>query len=578
MKKFYTVIAAALVGATAVASVNKPLLGFGTDRDHKPTATEMQKMGVSSAVNHLKTQAPVNRVKAYADGDQTTTTLVPEITVSEPITEIPEGTTVKYSRDTYGFWVLMGAYIYLAHDYGGAVNLTTTADGTVYMSNPQSQYLLNSYAKGQLSADGTEITFSGAQMVGTETNYGQTYGIYLVPLDYTETNPETGDGFYYPSESGVYKLKKVGDTFEAADKNMVYGICVIDEENNVFSWGGYGDHRTILTPMTETAPTMPEGVTPQEWGVKYASFAHVASAAVQGNKFYIKGLMGGYPDAVAVGDIQGDKITFPAGQFIGLGSDLHYGYLYGARAEMVYDEDYGQEIQKVYATRNTTFDYATGNIKGATGLSIVHYRAADAMKEEDISVSEAQLVPVLRVQERVPMTPPAQATNFSFYGFDDSQGYGYVDFDFYNEDANGCVLPTDKLYYRVFLDGELFIFYPDEYMMLPQQAEYIPFNFYDGYDFGVDGYTHTFYYYADGLDTIGVQTCYDAPEGLLGSNVASFRVAGLTTTDLDANRTVKSVTYYDLQGRTVANPSAGSLYICRTTYTDGTSLTTKVVK
>jgi hypothetical protein len=44
-----------------------------------------------------------------------------------------------------------------------------------------------------------------------------------------------------------------------------------------------------------------------------------------------------------------------------------------------------------------------------------------------------------------------------------------------------------------------------------------------------------------------------------------------------AGKTVAKVTYIDIQGRVVVNPSAGRVYIVRTDYTDGTSSVNKVV-
>jgi hypothetical protein len=45
--------------------------------------------------------------------------------------------------------------------------------------------------------------------------------------------------------------------------------------------------------------------------------------------------------------------------------------------------------------------------------------------------------------------------------------------------------------------------------------------------------------------------------------------------DINAGKIVESVIYVDIQGRVVAQPTPGNVYIVRTNYTDGTSSVAK---
>ena len=111
---------------------------------------------------------------------------------------------------------------------------------------------------------------------------------------------------------------------------------------------------------------------------------------------------------------------------------------------------------------------------------------------------------------------------------------------------------------------------------MTETVNLIPYNFYDYFDFDAQGYRHTFYYYSDGLETIGIQAVYKNEEDkLYASDVSVFPVASVKVIE-NESKTVTDVTYYDLQGRKVANPEAG-LYIVRTAYADGTVSTRKTV-
>ena len=173
-------------------------------------------------------------------------------------------------------------------------------------------------------------------------------------------------------------------------------------------------------------------------------------------------------------------------------------------------------------------------------------------------------------------TPPAQVRDISFMVYNDDYGYGYVDFTFTNLDAKGCILDTNRLFYCVYFDGKVFEFQPDEYSSMTETVNLIPYNFYDYFDFDAQGYRHTCYYYSDGLETIGIQAVYKNEEDkLYASDVSVFPVASVKVIE-NESKTVTDVTYYDLQGRKVANPEAG-LYIVRTAYADGTVSTRKTV-
>lgn len=105
----------------------------------------------------------------------------------------------------------------------------------------------------------------------------------------------------------------------------------------------------------------------------------------------------------------------------------------------------------------------------------------------------------------------------------------------------------------------------------------VPYNFTDYFNISVSGAEHQIYYYFEGFETLGVQGVYTIDgvtnrTDLVNYNVETGEETIINAASIDsvnAERKAVSVTYYDLTGRELANPSSG-LVIKRTVYSDGT--------
>ena len=584
MKQFYTLGAAVLLSASAfAANPLTPLMG-GEPRDG--IANGSYQLRSESMMPRLdRNAAPALNLTA-APGSARVASDV-EITLPEIVLDRPEGETTNFSRNCVGYWSYSTG-IYNETDRGGIVRMVQTGNNEVWFSNPVALLPMSSWIKGTMSADGKTITFKGAQAVYLQENSdGEDVLMYLVPVEFVKEH-EDGTGFYYPTADATYTYESDGKGgWKPTDLNLVHGLCRLDE-NGKMVWSGYGNLDQILTPNTAVPGKLPAGLTPEKWVVRYDTGGHMADVARADGKIYIRGLFDTAPEGWVEGTISGQKVSFEVGQFMGEGTDMHYAYLYGGDIRPEYNENYGQYFNAIYATLILEFDYNAGDkaLTNCVAVTSVAVREKPNTDPDKYKVEYYLPHPTVKYIVRDPECPPSDPYGISFFAYDDQTGYGFVDFRYANEDTNGYILPTEDLYYRVFFNEKLHTFYPDEYASLEKPMVLVPYNLSDFYDFDNNGYLHTFYYYSDQLDRIGIQNVY-LPEGAetgLVSQLVSFPVTPTPTEPDDAidtidvtGKTLGSEQWFDLQGRLVENPEAG-LYIVRRAYTDGTVTTTKVIK
>ena len=138
--------------------------------------------------------------------------------------------------------------------------------------------------------------------------------------------------------------------------------------------------------------------------------------------------------------------------------------------------------------------------------------------------------------------------------------------------------PANPVYYCIYYNDAVYTFTPALYTGLKSDMSEIPYGFSDSnYDIFLSGGQHTIYFYDKNWTKLGVQSIYRGG----GQERKSAVVWVDSTTGIEsvtgAARTVKRVSYYDLQGRQVSSQATG-LVIERIDYTDGSNTTSKVVK
>jgi len=180
-----------------------------------------------------------------------------------------------------------------------------------------------------------------------------------------------------------------------------------------------------------------------------------------------------------------------------------------------------------------------------------------------------------------PFQPGAVAT---FDQYDPALGLGVLTFSVQPMDTAQNPIDAERLYYNIYFNDSLYTFKQDEYIMLPQDMCDFPVLFTDHRNFVVnENYgtllEETIYFYKQDIWKWGVQLYYVVDGVTTYSDMFEW-VVGTQPSGIDESiedATVTGETYYDLMGREVVEPTNG-FYIKRTTYSNGTVKTTKVLQ
>ena len=184
--------------------------------------------------------------------------------------------------------------------------------------------------------------------------------------------------------------------------------------------------------------------------------------------------------------------------------------------------------------------------------------------------------PVLRENSLTDYTPADPSIKaFRFY---DSLGFGYVSFDIPMLNVDGMVLDTKNMYYNIYIDGEKFTLYPDEYQMLDEPITDLPYDFTDARDgrpgdITIEGSLHTFILFGQGIESVGVKSYNVVNGNVYESRLVEGAVASIDVPEVADN--VVGEVYTDLMGRVVNNPGRG-IYIKTVKYADGSMKSFKV--
>lgn len=140
-------------------------------------------------------------------------------------------------------------------------------------------------------------------------------------------------------------------------------------------------------------------------------------------------------------------------------------------------------------------------------------------------------------------------------------------------DTDGCLLDTDRLYYRFYINGELFTFTPSEYpyLELTEDTVNLPYDLYDNWDiYSYYNYRAVYFHFELPAEGCEVQSMYINEEGKeLFSEITS---SGVETTVMQPEETSRA--YYNLQGQRVDETYSGPV-VCRIVYSDGSVKTVK---
>ena len=298
------------------------------------------------------------------------------------------------------------------------------------------------------------------------------------------------------------------------------------------------------------------------------------------------------------GELSDDGLTIsvPLGQYVAYNEEDGYGLLlsWGATEAI----DLGDDFYWVMFTPDENVEAVTYAVNESEGTISLVGSEGDAFAEEpnnwnalgvagiwddDLSVATIEWKTVWTVLEDAEAAVPADPEALEFFDCKDESGFTRFDFNINLEDVNGKPLHADNVTYSIYTDDDqLFTFDYDTYGAnngFDQDMTEIPYGF-TGYDF----YLRRVYFYRTNTGDnplfnwrIGIQV-HNTVDGVRNSsNIVYLEENPYNAIDgVKQGKTVASERYYNLAGQKVASPEGITIKV--TTYTDGTTTTTKVVK
>ena len=292
----------------------------------------------------------------------------------------------------------------------------------------------------------------------------------------------------------------------------------------------------------------------------------------------------------------GQTISVPLGQYVSYNEEYDYGLVLAWGSTMVLD--LGDDFYWVDFYADDAKEVVTYAIDPEDGTITLLDSEGDVNKPYPYNCEATGLAGVWSddgslatiewgstwtpLSDAVPAVPSnPEALEFFDCGRED--GYTRFDFNINLEDVDGNPLDPDCLTYSIFTDNdELFTFDYATYGELngfDTDMTEIPYG-YSGEDF----YLRRVYFYRTNTGDnpmfswrIGIQVSYTV-EGINNkSDIVYLEVYPHTAVnEVSASRQVTGTRYYNVAGQQVTNPRG--LTIQATTYSDGTTATTKVIK
>lgn len=323
--------------------------------------------------------------------------------------------------------------------------------------------------------------------------------------------------------------------------------------------------------------------------------------AEDGHTVYIQDILcyGEGTGVWVVGELSDDGllISVPLGQYIAYNSDYGYGVVLAWGSTDVIDLGDGFYWLEFYADDRVeevvySIDPVTGTItmldsEGSVDNPYPYNCVATGLCglwSDDGSVATIEWGSTwTKLGDAVPAVP-ANPEAIEFFDSGEEEGYTRFDFNINLVDIDGNPLISDYLTYSIFTDDdELFTFDYDTYGLnngFEIDMTEIPYGF-SGYDF----YLRRVYFYRTNTGDnpmftwrIGIQLNYTVDGVTNKSDIVYLDVYDhpSAVNELNDGKAVADVRYYNLSGQQIEQPSGLTIKV--TTYSDGTTIATKVIK
>ncbi len=480
------------------------------------------------------------------------------------VEEQPEGELKSYKRSGWSYiedWD--GIY---RTQQSGIGKVVFTEGNEVYLQNVISTINSGKWIKGTLGEDKKTITIAPGEIVEHTSVYIydeslEDYLSYDGDLKLTMMKITRGEDFITFTEDPETPITYTidGDSIvlnnTELDKEVlgvVYASFTGGAEKINGQWAGYTDCETKYKLFTEKLIEVPIDVSLEYYTLTSKSIYDETTETsfvlmgMKGNDIYLTQFSSTLPNAVVKGTINGNTIEFPSKQFIG---DA-YGYLcylMTSSYELIPSEWGGVDQQHTFTDKFVfNYDASTHTLTPATAQTAMLVNANDSYPYAFNTYNE----PVIKLFVETPATPadPEIASVDDFY---ELEGDWCVSLFINTTGTEGELLNTEKLYYRMYVNDNLYTFTNEKYEF-GEDMTLIPYSFYDeknGYIlqtyFGVNVYVKE-----QTINNVGVQAVYKGGNEEHASNIVwwgSTEIKGIKD-NMDTFLTNKK---YNLQGQPV---------------------------
>ena len=497
------------------------------------------------------------------------------------ISQAPEGET-KYYNESYEGWVFWGQEYGLQYMSGTTTNkIVWCSNGEVYIQNPVANYSTGTFAKGTY-ADG-KITVELPQCIGSyyDTD-GNMKDMYLNKLEEVEQDGEKYYMICYPEDNYLeYDVDDAGnvklnlgnsadyDVTTGNNPKYLVGVTYSNEPHALQVWSGYGDTFETWNIIDNGEPvTPPADAVMQEWAFETLGKKSIVQVAVDGNDVYVDGFTSYMKGYWFKGTMEDGKITFPTNQYMGKNEWDQFYYFMAARIFVDETSEWNQyePIDKVTLVYNPETGMYTAQEDETFIVSMSNeYISATAIAENP------------SMWQQTPEMFKAKPLNPSLTNCLNNPGISTLEWDIPNENEKGAILSGNKMYYNLYVDGELYTFTPEEYPLFTEPTTDVPYEASNYYDIYVYNTSHTIYLKKDIAETVALQSFYVDEDGTkYASDLVTENVLDTGIGKVEGGKQAVSTEYFNLSGVKTTRPAAG-MYIMKTKYNDGTSSVKKVL-
>ncbi|MBD5357837.1 MAG: hypothetical protein HDR88_12665 [Bacteroides sp.] len=595
MRKSTILIAAALLSGQAVASVLP---------ENPVSQWQGEEIASGKIVKQTPRLAPAAKkpMKASANSVTYDTPTPPNVKNEKVYSEWNENVFgEKYSqlyKSAKGYQ--MGIWMPSAFDVSGVVGeyVLDRENGEIYIYNPITLYRSYSYIKGSVDAEGN-VTVECPQLIACSSEEDLDEWAYYVMNSrlndegYSyEPVPDDFDLHFTLGEDGTLTLcenQKIG-----LYEYVPFEYYDYDEDQYVevpgkycYDWLQYSDNAQSMHIFTEVGVKPDTELEVEPWVIAYRGVDYYSeyftgystqtiNACIDGDTFWVKGIIKSDPNCWFKGEINGDEVTFNT-SFICF--DEPNGYFQYLLAGNMYEDEVEASLYFDFSNSVTlSIDREKKVITSREGQTLM----VNAGKES-VYYLYRWINPVMKPEmaDAAPAKPLAPLFG-SYFPMED--GYdAYFSFCVSALDVNYNPLDTDGLFYEILIDGEPYEFDMDEldpYDGGEGTEEIFPWD-YDSYNLFAEDTERILYHSFDGYDTIGARVLFITEEGdYLYSDPMIYDVqsgtVGIEKVTENHGEVVATV-FTSLDGVRVSRPAKG-IYIKTTVYADGTRSVRKVIR